>query len=211
MLLLVLFALWWLMTSESLQKLLHVENRFLIDLSTYFLLGPTPDPRNLNPSAYFDPSTQIHSTDIAFLVLLPFLMLGVAGAVLSNMLSKEPFRVATGATTRYFVYHLLVKPLIGGFAALVLIFVERSGVLLAVVPPGGAASNSRAAIEIPVHSVRSGIFTIAMLSISSGFFADRMLSSIMDRALNLLFMKSEKTIPSAGATSQGGAPRKSKA
>jgi hypothetical protein len=59
---------------------------------------------------------------------------GAAGAVLSNMLSRERFVVATGATSRYFAYHLLVKPVIGGFAALMVLFLEQSNLLLAVIP-----------------------------------------------------------------------------
>ena len=58
---------------------------------------------------------------------------GAAGAILSNMLSKERFTVATGATSRYFAYHLLAKPVIGGFAGLMLLFLEQSQLLLSVV------------------------------------------------------------------------------
>ena len=75
---------------------------------------------------------------------------GSAGAVLSNMLSRERFVVATGATCRYFAYHLLVKPAIGGFAGLMLLFLEQSNLLLAVIPrdasmPASAAEPASAA------------------------------------------------------------------
>ncbi|QSQ18851.1 hypothetical protein JY651_26195 [Pyxidicoccus parkwayensis] len=71
---------------------------------------------------------------------------GAGGAVLSNMLSKERFLVATGATSRYFAYHLLVKPVIGGIAALVLLFLEQSNLLLAVIP---REASTPAAISAP--------------------------------------------------------------
>lgn len=65
--------------------------------------------------------------------LLFFTLAGAAGATVSNMLSKERFVVATGATSRYFIYYLLVKPAIGAFAALLLVLLEQSRMLLAVV------------------------------------------------------------------------------
>lgn len=76
--------------------------------------------------------------------MLVLSLAGAAGAVLSNMLSKQRFVVATGATSRYFAYHLLVKPVIGGFAALMLLFLEQSQLLLSVVIRPEAETSAQA-------------------------------------------------------------------
>jgi hypothetical protein len=201
LLLLGLFVLWWFMTNRRLQDFLHLEKLFLIDLST-----------SSDPSLYFDPARQGQVTDIPFLVLLPFIMFGVAGAILSNMLSKRPFIVSTGATNRFYLYNLMVKPLLGGFAALVLLFVERSDLLLAVVlQHSDVPVVSRAAVQIPVYSIQSAVFTLAILSLAAGFFSHKFLSSMMDKVHDLLFKKSEKSQPSvlppAPATSVAPPPR----
>lgn len=185
MLLLVLLVLWVLMTQRVFQPVLRSAG----------LISPLTDW----PTAIEEYFRAGNATDISFLVLLPFIMLGVAGAVLSNMLSKEPFRVAVGATTRFYFYYLFVKPLIGAFAALFLLLLERSDVLLAVVmvSDGGAATSvSKAAIQIVVHSLKAAIFTVALLSVTAGFFAEKFLSSMVDRVLGLLFEKSEKGVTS---------------
>ncbi|MFY0564899.1 hypothetical protein ACN28E_13665 [Archangium lansingense] len=190
-LLLVLGVMWWILTSERLQELLRLGNIGLISLSAYFDVG----------SSYFGSNQwNLEGADISFLVLLPFIMFGAAGAILSNMLSKKAFVVSLGATGRSYVYYLFVKPLIGAFAALFLLFLERSDVLLSLVliPEGGTAPvGSRAAIQIVVHSVKSAVFTLAVLSLAAGFFADKVLSSMMDNVLGLLFKQSEKGVSSA--------------
>ena len=110
--------------------------------------------------------------------LLLLSLMGAAGAVVSNMLSKERFVVATGATSRFFAYHLLVKPVMGAFAALTLLLVEQSNLLLAVVPRGLAndAGNNSALLNIVVKDWRAVFFALAALSVVAGYSADRFLS-----------------------------------
>lgn len=150
--------------------------------------------------------------------MLMLTLAGSAGAVLSNMLSKERFVVATGATSRFFAYHLLVKPAVGGFAALTLLFLEQSNLLLAVVVRGTGqaaaagsaatpAADNPAILHIVVSSPQAAFFAMAALSVVAGFSADKLLSSIMDSVLGKLLGQSEKVRPPASppdSTSSSG-------
>lgn len=135
--------------------------------------------------------------------LLLISLAGAGGAVVSNMLSKERFVVATGATSRFFAYHLLVKPAVGAFAALTLLFIEQSNLLLSVVPreasgaasPGGSGYNP-ALLNIVVRDWRAVFFTLVALAVVAGYSADRFLSSIMNNVLARLLGQSEKLLPS---------------
>lgn len=134
--------------------------------------------------------------------ICPYIVSGMAGAILSNMLSRERFLVATGATARYFVYYLFVKPLIGGFAALLLIFLERAGLLISVVvSQKGSVQTAESIVLIVVASQPAAFFARTALSLASGFSADRMLSTMMDTVLGKLLKESEK-----GVLSPGGVP-----
>ncbi|WP_147451011.1 hypothetical protein [Corallococcus llansteffanensis] len=142
--------------------------------------------------------------------LLLFSLVGAAGAVVSNMLSKERFVVATGATSRFFAYHLLVKPAVGAFAALTLLFVEQSNLLLSVIPrdPVSAAGSNPALLNIVVRDWRAVFFTLAALSVAAGYSADRFLSSIMNNVLSRLLGQSEKLLPSSAPPEAGAASRR---
>lgn len=130
-----------------------------------------------------------------------YIMSGMAGAILSNMLSRERFVVSTGATARYFVYYLFVKPLIGGFAALLLIFLEQAGLFLSVVvSERGTVQNAGSIVLIVVGSKAAAFFARAALCLASGFSADRVLSSMMDSVLGRILKESEKSAPPPGAT-----------
>ncbi|RKH10837.1 hypothetical protein D7Y13_23230 [Corallococcus praedator] len=144
--------------------------------------------------------------------MLVLCLTGAAGAVVSNMLSKERFVVATGATSRFFAYHLLVKPVIGAFAALTLLFVEQSNLLLSVVSRDSvaAANNTPALLNIVVRDSRAVFFTLAALSVAAGYSADKFLSSIMNKVLSRLIGQSEKLLPSSGAPEAGGASPRAK-
>jgi hypothetical protein len=122
-------------------------------------------------------------------------VVGMGGAILSNMLSKERFVVAMGATVRYFVYYLFVKPIIGAVAAMLLILLDQSGQILGIVVETSTAANDPAltpAIQINVDTQTAAFLVRAGLSLVAGFFADRVLSSVMDNVLSRLLKDSEK-------------------
>ncbi|WP_375759617.1 hypothetical protein [Corallococcus exercitus] len=122
---------------------------------------------------------------------------GASGAIVSNMLSKERFVVATGATSRFFAYHLLVKPVIGAFAALMLLFLEQSRLLLSVDTRGGSTGvdASPTIFHIVVSDRRAVFFTLMALAVVAGWSADKLLSSVMDKVLGRLIGQSEKVLP----------------
>ena len=83
--------------------------------------------------------------------LIFFGMAGAVGATVSNMLSRQRCIVTAGATLRYFIYYLLVKPTIGAFAALLLVLLEQSHMLLAVVvaPRASIPAAAEAPVTVP--------------------------------------------------------------
>ncbi len=129
--------------------------------------------------------------------LLLIAFAGASGAILSNMLSKERFVVATGATGRFFAYHLMVKPIIGAFAALMLLFLEQSRMLLSVDTRAGATrvDASSAVLHIVVSDDQAVFFTLVALAVVAGWSADKLLGSIMDKVLSRLLGQSEKVLP----------------
>ncbi|MFP2896660.1 hypothetical protein [Corallococcus sp. 4LFB] len=135
---------------------------------------------------------------------------GASGAIVSNMLSKERFVVATGATSRFFAYHLMVKPVLGAFAALMLLFLEQSRMLLSV--DTRAASTSGDASPAILHIVVSGpqamFFTLMALAVVAGWSADKLLSSIMDKVLGRLLGQSEKVLPPSKPVGTAAPPPK---
>ncbi|CAM4350870.1 hypothetical protein [Corallococcus exiguus] len=128
---------------------------------------------------------------------------GASGAIISNMLSKERFVVATGATGRFFAYHLMVKPVIGAFAALMLLFLEQSRMLLSVDTRTGSTGvdPSPALFHIVVSDNQAVFFTLMALAVVAGWSADKLLSSIMDKVLGRLLGQSEKVLPPSNLAS----------
>ncbi|MBN8468368.1 hypothetical protein JYJ95_17765 [Corallococcus exiguus] len=128
---------------------------------------------------------------------------GASGAIISNMLSKERFVVATGATGRFFAYHLMVKPVIGAFAALMLLFLEQSRMLLSVDTRTGSTGvdPSPALFHIVVSDNQAVFFTLMALAVVAGWSADKLLGSIMDKVLGRLLGQSEKVLPPSSPAS----------
>jgi hypothetical protein len=124
------------------------------------------------------------------LPLLFLILLGAGGAILSNMLTKGSFIVSIGATSRYFVYYVLVKPIVGAFAALFFYLLERSTLLFAVVRR--TAESSTSVFQIVVDSVTAEAFVLAVLAVAAGFSAERLLGATIDKVLCRIFKQSEK-------------------
>jgi hypothetical protein len=138
--------------------------------------------------------------------LLRMSLFGAGGATLSNMLSKEHFVVATGSTSRYFAYYLLVKPAIGAFAALFLFYLEQSGILLKVVILPETSRMATANFQIVVDSKEAAFFARGALAMVSGFSADRLLSTMMDKVLERLLRQTEKMWQHSASTPEARGP-----
>jgi hypothetical protein len=144
--------------------------------------------------------------------VISLVLLGAGGAIVSNMLSKESFVLSIGATNRYLVYYVLIKPILGGFAALVVYLLERSALLFEVVirprpppysmPPEGAPTSSEAVFQIVVDSDFKRLFILAVLAVATGFSAEKWLGGTMDKVLGRIFNRSEKNVSqtSSGAS-----------
>ncbi|NDV14182.1 hypothetical protein GZH52_15540 [Crenobacter sp. HX-7-9] len=128
------------------------------------------------------------------------LVLGLMGAYVSNVLTREDFLyVRGGPFFRYFLLHLLAKPLMGAFAALFVFVLEKSKLLFAIVTPDGSAGHAAASqlITINVGTADAG-YVYAALAVASGFGADKLLRSTFDNVLKRLEQRAEKTKDSAG-------------
>lgn len=135
--------------------------------------------------------------------LLAYILAGVAGATLANMLSKDRFQVVQGDKSRWFLYYLFLKPLIGGCAALFFFLIEKSGFLLEVTERDSVPSS--AFFQINVSDQTQLFLVMVALSIVAGAFADRILSSTMERVLQKMMMSSEKLPTSAGVPKKASA------
>lgn len=106
---------------------------------------------------------------------LDILMLGAAGAIVSNLIATKPFILSIGPTSRYYVHNLFVKPVIGAFTAGLVHFLERSGILLIGSPQGSASGFAR-----------------CIVAVAAGFAGEWMLRPMMDKVLRAMSAESEK-------------------
>jgi len=131
------------------------------------------------------------------LVLTPVALLGLMGAYLSNLLTREDFLFVRGPFWRYMFHYVLSKPIVSAFAAIFIFVVEQSKLIFAVVttvPTVGDAGQSSASQLITVHVSQGTIgYVYAILALASGFSADKILRSMIDRVLKKLENKAEKT------------------
>ena len=125
--------------------------------------------------------------------------MGVIGSYLSNLLSKADFLyVQGGPSWRYFLYHLLVRPALGGFAAVFIYLLEKTKLLFSIGPDDGGTAHLLAVKATGAQAV----YVYLVLAIISGFAAEKLLRTMMDRILRKLEQKAEKTkqTPSPGET-----------
>ncbi|GMU05454.1 hypothetical protein [Corallococcus caeni] len=114
--------------------------------------------------------------------ILLFILLGAAGAIISNMTTKDPFILSVGPTTRYFVYYLFAKPALGGFAAAFFYLLVRSG--------------SEYVTQWPSNLL------LGCIALAAGFSGDRFLGATMDKVMLNLFKSSEKTLIKNGPSAK---------
>lgn len=131
-------------------------------------------------------------------------MLGAAGAVVSNMLRDVPFVTSVGPTARYFIYYLFAKPVVGGFTALLILWLERSQLFFEIAIRS-APPEPRAAVLLSVGSCMAAGFARAVIAVAAGFAGDRLLGSMVGQVLNPLWRQAEKASSGPGAT--GGQAR----
>jgi hypothetical protein len=119
--------------------------------------------------------------------------LGLMGAYLSNLMTKENFLyVRGGPFWRYLLHNLLSKPLISAFAAVFIYAVEKSKLIFSINPLTDTSKMSLQIITLNVMKGSEG-YVYAVLAVVSGFAADKILRSMIDGVLKRLEQKAEKT------------------
>ncbi len=124
-------------------------------------------------------------------------VLGLIGAYLSNLLTKEDFLyVRGGPFWRYLLHNLLSKPLLSAFAAVFIYILEKSKLIFSITTTSGAGNTAKTAasqlITLNVSPEGEG-YVYATLAIVSGFAADKILRSMIDGVLKKLEQKAEKS------------------
>lgn len=119
-------------------------------------------------------------------------MLGAAGAIVSNMFRDEPFVTSVGPTSRYFLYNLIAKPVVGGFTALFVLWLERSQLLFEIGVQSQVPAQPHAAILLSVGTCAAAEFARAVIAIASGFAGDRLLGAMVGQVLRPLWRQAEK-------------------
>ncbi|HET7784352.1 MAG TPA: hypothetical protein VFL36_00125 [Myxococcales bacterium] len=141
--------------------------------------------------------------------LLPIVLLGAAGAYLSNLLTKKDFVfVEGGPFTRFLLHPLLVKPVISAFAAVFVYLLAQSRILFAIVSQaanGGASAPESSAtggliLTAPAEALG---YLYAIVAIVSGFAADKLLGDMIGSVIRRLEQTAEKT--KSGAEPASGA------
>ncbi|MFE8597170.1 hypothetical protein [Archangium violaceum] len=151
---------------------------------------------------------------------LSLVLLGAGGAITANMLSERPVLVMRGPFWRQFVYYLFVKPSIGAVAAFLFYLLAISQLFFSIeaVPPSPGVFEAlqdtaqlQPALRIVLGNNEALVCTYAILLIAMGFSAERLLSPIMDRVMNKLFIMADKAEPSPGTPAPAPPPPKAPA
>ena len=120
---------------------------------------------------------------------LTLFVLGLMGAYLSNLMTKEDFLYLRGGPYwRYFLHNLMSKPVMSGFAAIFIYILAKTELIFSI----GSGSTGSKIININVNQGFVG-YAYAILAIVSGFAADKILRNMIDEVLKKLEQKAEKT------------------
>ncbi|MDO8206859.1 MAG: hypothetical protein Q7T38_03440 [Gallionella sp.] len=125
-------------------------------------------------------------------VFAPLALLGLMGAYLSNLITREDFLFVKGPFWRYMLHYVLSKPIISAFAAVFIYVVEQSRLVFAVVTTATVQLPASQLITVHVNQNAVG-YVYAILAVASGFSADKILRSMIDRVLKKLEKTAEKT------------------
>jgi hypothetical protein len=121
--------------------------------------------------------------------------LGLMGAYLSNLMTKENFLyIRGGPFWRYLLHNLLSKPVMSAFAAVFIYSLEKSKLIFSINTIDSEAASKAASQIISLNVARqSEGYVYAVLAIVSAFAADKMLRNMIDRVLKRMEQKAEKS------------------
>jgi hypothetical protein len=119
-------------------------------------------------------------------------LLGLMGGYLSNVLTKEGFLYLRGGPFwRYVLLHLVSRPILSAFGAVMVTVLVRAELVLAINPP--ADRTGLLALQVGQEVG----FAYAVLALVAGFAADKVLRDMIGRVLKQLEQKAEKSKDSA--------------
>lgn len=122
------------------------------------------------------------------------LVLGLMGAYVANLLTREDFLfIRGGPFWRYFFHHLGAKPALSAFAAVFSYLVERTKLLFSFSsgsPAGQAAATQLLTLNVSPENLG---YVYALLGLVSGFAAEKVLRAMIDRVLKKLEQQAEKS------------------
>ena len=122
------------------------------------------------------------------------------GSFLGNLLSKKDFLfVRGGPYFLYLFYHLLARPILGAFVALLVHVAILSGVFIQI----GSVDPDTGASVLIVANAHSIGYVYALIAVVSGFAAERVARNLIDRVLRRLEREAEKSTPSTSEGTEG--------
>jgi len=160
-----------------------------------------------------DPAKAMVPPKMGFIAIL-----GCIGAFLSNLITKENFLyVRGGPFWRYLLHNLMARPILGAFAAIFILWIEKSKWIFSITSAAVdkmASSGQAAAVAVSSNS-QSAIITInvsetalpyayVIIAVISGFAAEKILRNMIDRVLKRLEEKAEKTKETKTETTKTG-------
>ncbi|MDD5434544.1 MAG: hypothetical protein PH343_03855, partial [Nitrospira sp.] len=129
-------------------------------------------------------------------IVIPVSILGLMGAYVSNIITREDFLFIKGPFWRYMIHHIISKPILAAFAAVFICALEKSKLIFSITPVTEAgqtiATGVQQIISINVPAGSAG-YVYAILAIASGFSADKLMRGMIDRVLKRLEANAEKT------------------
>lgn len=129
-------------------------------------------------------------------VIIPVSILGLMGAYVSNIITREDFLFIKGPFWRYLIHHIITKPVLAAFAAVFICVLEKSKLIFSITPVTKTdqtiATGIQQVISINVPADYDG-YVYAILAIAAGFSADKLIRVMIDRVLRRLEENAEKT------------------
>ncbi len=117
---------------------------------------------------------------------IPLAFFGAVGAYLSNIITKKDFLFIRGTYLRFFSYHIISKPIIGGVSGIFIYLLERSKLVFSL----NISKNAPIVLNVPSTELP---YAYAILAIVAGFAGDKLLKSMIEKVLKRLEEKAEKT------------------
>jgi hypothetical protein len=129
--------------------------------------------------------------------LIPYAILGFMGAFLSNLITKENFLfVRGGPFWRYLLHNLMARPILGGFSATFIFWIEKSKWVFSInpIPADGKIVSSVQSAIISINVNQNAIaYAYIVIAVVSGFAGEKLLRNMIDKVLKKLEERAEKT------------------